>query len=375
MIAALSNEIFVTYLAIVGGVLGVAGLALAALSLAGRKVGSIAQTYRGWLVMAPIVMATLALGRTATIVGIALLAAFGFKEFAKATGLYRDWWMTGIVYAGISALAGASLAIDPRLGRLGWYGLFMALPVYVIAMILLVPIVRNAAKGQLQRVALAMLGFIYFGWMFSHLGFLANTPNAYGYLLFLFFAVGLNDVAAFTFGKVLGRRKLREHISPNKTVAGLAGRRRRLAWRAVGVGILATGLRAAAPRADRAHRRRRRPIGRPRDQLHQARYRHQGHGHVDSRPRRDSGPYRQHDLRGTAVLSHDPVVPRARLAPQNHGRLAIRAVSADRRLDRRRRCASFRASRTCSTMRCARRLPLACAHGSRLYHRLSDRRP
>ena len=99
----------------------------------------------------------------------------------------------------------------------------MALPVYVIAAILVIPILRNRAKGQLRQAALAILGFVYFGWMFSHLGFLANTPNAYGYLLFLIFAVEINDIAAFTFGKLFGGRKLRENISPNKTVPGSLG--------------------------------------------------------------------------------------------------------------------------------------------------------
>ena len=220
---ALSSEIYLTYVGIVGGVLAAAGLLLAGLHAAGRNVTALVRTYRGWVMMAPFVLIAVLLGRAATIGGVALLAMLSFREFARATGLYRDWWMTTLVYAGIAALAAASLAIDPRLGRQGWYGLFMALPVYVIATILLVPIVRNTARGQLQQVALAMLGFIYFGWMLSHLGFLANTPNAYGYVLFLAFAVGLNDVAAFTFGKLLGRRKLRANISPNKTIEGSLG--------------------------------------------------------------------------------------------------------------------------------------------------------
>jgi phosphatidate cytidylyltransferase len=59
--------------------------------------------------------------------------------------------------------------------------------------------------------------------MFSHVGFLANSTHAYGYLLFLLLAVESNDVAAFTSGKLLGRRKLREVISPNKTWGGAIG--------------------------------------------------------------------------------------------------------------------------------------------------------
>jgi len=220
---ALHSTIYLTYLAIVGGLLLFAGGLLGALKLAGRDVSSPLRTYRGWLVMIPIVLGTILLGREAIILGVTLLAIVGFKEFARATGLYGDWWLTAIVYFAITALGTVLFIPDPRLGQPGWYGFFMAMPVYVIATILLIPILRNRAKGQLQGVALAILGFIYFGWMFMHLGFLANTPHAYGYLLYLIFAVEINDVAAFTFGKAFGKRKLRDAISPNKTVAGSVG--------------------------------------------------------------------------------------------------------------------------------------------------------
>ena len=49
---------------------------------------------------------------------------------------------------------------------------FVILPVYVIPVILLVPIARNEPKGQLQSVALAILGFVYLGWMFGHISFM-----------------------------------------------------------------------------------------------------------------------------------------------------------------------------------------------------------
>lgn len=221
--AALHSGIFLSYLVIIGGLMVIAGLAIGVLHAFGKDVTSIIRTYRGWLIMIPIVIGIIFLGRTATIIGVAALAIFGFKEFARATGLYDDWWMTGIVYLAIAAIGVVSFVADPRLGRPGWYGLFMAMPVFVISAILLTPILRNRAKGQLRQVALAIVGFIYFGWMFSHLGFLANTPNAYGYFLFLLFAVEINDIAAFTFGKLFGKRKLRENISPNKTIGGSLG--------------------------------------------------------------------------------------------------------------------------------------------------------
>jgi phosphatidate cytidylyltransferase len=220
---AIHSPVFLSYVVIVGTLLFLAGLLLGSARLAGKDVSSPLRTYRGWLIMIPIVLVALLLGREATITGVTLLAAFGFREFARATGLYEDWWMTGIVYVAIFTLGAVSLMPDPRLGQPGWYGFFMALPAFVIASILLVPVLRNRAKGELQKVALAILGFIYFGWMFMHLALFANTANAYGYLLFLIFAVEINDVAAFTFGRMFGKRRLREQISPNKTLAGSIG--------------------------------------------------------------------------------------------------------------------------------------------------------
>ena len=221
--AALGNDIFLTYVVIIGGLLAFAGLLLGVLRLLGKNVAGVWNTYRGWLIMVPIVLGSIFLGRAAIIGGVTLLAMFGFKEFAKATGLYDDWWLTCLVYLSILALGIASYMPDPRQDFLGWYGLFTALPAYVIAAIVLVPIFRNRAKGQLQQVALAIVGFLYFGWMFSHLGFLANATYAYGYILYLVFAVEINDVAAFTCGKLFGKHKLRENISPNKTIEGSIG--------------------------------------------------------------------------------------------------------------------------------------------------------
>lgn len=221
--AALQSEVFLAYIGIIGGLLAAAGLLIGLLAMLGKNVAGVWNTYRGWLIMVPIVIGAIFLGRTAFIAGVALLAIFGFKEFARATGLYEDWWQTGLVYLGILCLAVASWIPDPRLDHDGWFGLFITMPAYVVGAILLVPIFRNQSHGQLQRVALAIVGFMYFGWMFSHLGFLANSVHAYGYVLYLVLAVEVNDVAAFTCGKAFGRHKLRENISPNKTVEGSLG--------------------------------------------------------------------------------------------------------------------------------------------------------
>ncbi|HUE41685.1 MAG TPA: phosphatidate cytidylyltransferase [Chthoniobacterales bacterium] len=190
-----------------------------------RETASMFKTYWSWVLMAGIGLIVVFLGRVPTIVGVTLLAVFAFKEFARASGLYRDWRMTGAVYAGIVTVGAASLISHPRGEEpgTGWYGFFVAMPVFAIALILLIPILQNRARGELQRMSLAIVGFIYMGWMFGHLGFLANARNAYGFVCFIIFATALCDVAAFAFGKIFGHHPLRTEISPNKTWEGALG--------------------------------------------------------------------------------------------------------------------------------------------------------
>jgi len=218
------NPVFRIYALCILAVLLGAGLILLIIDkLLKRDASKMWRTYRGWLLMVPAILLCLWLGRSATILGIGLLSCLGFKEFARATGLYEDWWYTIAVYLGIAGTSAAILVADPTTGQSGWYGLFMALPVYAIALFMVIPILRNRSKGQLQRVSLSIVGFVYFGWMFGHLGFLSNSVHFYGYILFLFFAVELNDVAAFTFGKLFGKHQFRSEISPNKTLEGAVG--------------------------------------------------------------------------------------------------------------------------------------------------------
>jgi len=212
--AALSDPVFRAYVGIVLGVLIVAGAVLALLQFVFHiEQESIWKTYRSWLWMGPLAAMVIFAGRAPFIIGVTLLAILAFKEFALVSGLVRDRWMTGVVYAGIVMVGIGSLF------RAG----FVAVPFFVLALILLLPILRNAARGAVQRMSLGMVAFLYLGWMFGHLGLLANATNAYGYLCFLIFATEVNDVAGFTFGKIFGRHPLRSEISPRKTWEGALG--------------------------------------------------------------------------------------------------------------------------------------------------------
>jgi len=222
--AWLENPVIRNYLILIGLILVLAGAVLTFLKFVmGKALPKVWAIYRGWLLMTPLALGFILAGRIPFIVGVTILAIIGFREFARVTGLHRDLGMMAVVTLAILMTGLLCLIEHPIQDRFGWYGLFMALPAYTVGLIFIVPVLKNAPKGALQATALAITGFIYLGWMFNHLGFLANAPEATGYLFYLLFAVQLNDIAAFLFGKAFGKRKLCSAISPNKTVAGAVG--------------------------------------------------------------------------------------------------------------------------------------------------------
>ena len=85
--AALDSTVFRIYLGIALGMLGVAGATLAVLDWGFRRNVSHAWTsYRGWLMMIPLIVAAIFLGRIPTIIFLTVVAVFGFKEYRPSYG-------------------------------------------------------------------------------------------------------------------------------------------------------------------------------------------------------------------------------------------------------------------------------------------------
>jgi len=163
--------------------------------------------YLTWAVILPTLFILLFLGPRAWIAGIAVLSIFAFREFARATGLAAKWPYCAVVYALILGLALCSTFM--------LYGLFMALPVWSIALLLAIPVLMGSYEGAVHYIGLAVIGLIYFGWFLAHLGFLAQAQQGLGYVLYVLFATQFNDVSAFLLGKTHWTK-----LSPGKTVGG-----------------------------------------------------------------------------------------------------------------------------------------------------------
>lgn len=171
--------------------------------------------WASWLVLVVLMAAPILLGAAWTILAVTALSLLCYREFARATGLFREKFTSILVVVGILLVGGAVLD--------HWYYLFVALFPLTVAAMACFQVVLDRPEGYLQRVALGILGFTFFGSALGHLGYLANDEHYRPLVLLVLVAVELNDVAAYVSGKLFGRRKLCPRTSPNKTVAGAVG--------------------------------------------------------------------------------------------------------------------------------------------------------
>lgn len=216
---AFDERAVVLIVAVLGGVFVLAPLIILALDRAGRLSpalkADLRSRYLSWLIMVPLIVLPVLLGAAPTILAVALLSLLCYREFARATGLFREKIMSVTVVLGIVAV---TFAVADH-----WYAFFVALTPITLAVLTAVATSLDRPAGYIQRVALAVFGFLLFGICLGHLGYMANDTRFRSLILLLLFSVQLNDIFAYIVGKSLGGPKLAPHTSPNKTISGSLG--------------------------------------------------------------------------------------------------------------------------------------------------------
>jgi phosphatidate cytidylyltransferase len=149
------------------------------------------------------------------IILVAILSLLCFREYARATGVFREKLISLLV--ALMILAIHLTVLD------NWYNAFVALFSLTLAAIGGVALLQDRPQGYIQRVALGTFAFALFGSCLGHLGFIANDRDYRALMIFLLGAVEINDVAAFVVGRTFGRRPLCPNTSPDKTIAGAVG--------------------------------------------------------------------------------------------------------------------------------------------------------
>ena len=157
----------------------------------------------------------LLLGRVWKQLTLMLISLYAFEEFARAVGLWQErrhiWWARLLIVV---------LYVPVVSDR---YGIFMAMPAYILLFSFVIAVMRDTYEGMIQRTSLTALGVLYFGWFTAHMGFLLNFADGAAALLVMLMLVVLNDASAYLIGSTIGRHKLSPNLSPNKTAEGMLG--------------------------------------------------------------------------------------------------------------------------------------------------------
>ncbi|MEC5129074.1 phosphatidate cytidylyltransferase [Verrucomicrobiales bacterium BCK34] len=216
---AFDNRFFVTAGLGIGALLLIALLLTTVLSRLGR-IGKersselFSRTYT-WVALVIAIGAPLFFGAFWTILGLLFLSIFCYREFARITGLFRNYLVSIAVVIGIAVVFFAVLD--------HWYNFFAATSSLGVILIVTLGVLSDRPHGYLQRVALAVLAFLMFGVSLGHVAYIANDPDFRSLILLFLIAVELNDVFAYLAGNLFGKRRLAPQTSPNKTIEGSLG--------------------------------------------------------------------------------------------------------------------------------------------------------
>jgi phosphatidate cytidylyltransferase len=197
---------------------GIAIGLLASLALKPRKP-ALARDIRvrtlTWIALALITFIPVIATRLSAILLFGALSLLCYREFARATGLFRWRLVSALVALGILLVTLANLDHNPSALTL----LTALIPVSIIAF----SVLQDTPAGYIQRCALGVSAFFLFGLGMGRLGALTAEPQYRAVLCTVIFSCQFSDVAAYCCGKSIKSRHLFPHTSPNKTLAGHLG--------------------------------------------------------------------------------------------------------------------------------------------------------
>lgn len=179
---------------------------------------------RAWWIMAGVLLAAGVMGVGASVILFALISFLALREMIT---------LSPTRHADHHTLFSAFFVITPMqyifvYGR--WYGLFaIFIPVYAFLWVCIRSTLTGDYKYYMERVARIYFALMICVYCVSHAPALLdlNIPALKNQnvklLFFLVIVVESSDVLQYVWGKLIGRRQIAPHISPNKTREGFVG--------------------------------------------------------------------------------------------------------------------------------------------------------
>lgn len=164
---------------------------------------------KSWLIWAPLMFGMLGLNAPIPILFLTLLAVYGAKVYFQILGMFHQSYFVYICYAGI-----VGLGIFSQFNNLAVYN---ALPMGVLGLSCLVPLIKRDYRNMIQYISLTLLGFIFLGWSFMHLGLILNFENGIYQVMYLVILTEFCDNTNLAIGRYFKGPKIIGEINSKRT--------------------------------------------------------------------------------------------------------------------------------------------------------------
>ena len=165
---------------------------------------------QSWIFAAPVLLAFLGLTSPWPLIVLAIVAITGAKVFFQMMGMYHR---SNFVWATYIALIALVVCI-----HFGWRGLYDLMPMMFLAVICLIPILRNSTKHMVQYMALTLMCFSFIGWAFLHLGWIWQLDKGPYMAIYLVMLTEVCDNIYLALSRHVGRIKLFNRITPRRNL-------------------------------------------------------------------------------------------------------------------------------------------------------------
>lgn len=187
-------------------------------------VKNLNQRVNSWWIMTGVFVASLAAGKTGSVLIFAFMSFLALREYITITPTRVADHRT------LFAMFFVVLPYQYWLVHTSWYGMFAVMvPVYAFILIPVLSVICGDPKDFLERSARNQWGLLVCVFFISHIPMLLNLHipqlkhgNA-GLILFLVVVSQGSDVLQYCWGKLIGRRPIAPTVSPNKTIEGFVG--------------------------------------------------------------------------------------------------------------------------------------------------------
>lgn len=165
---------------------------------------------KSWLILAPLMFGLMGLRTPIPTIVLTIFAIFGAKVYFQILGMFHQ---TGFVYTCYAGIVG--LGIFSQMNNLTLYN---EMPMAVLGVSCLIPLFQRNYKNMIQYISLTLLGFIFLGWSFMHLGLILNFESGIYQMMYLIILTEFCDNTNLAISRYFKGPKLLSEINSRRTL-------------------------------------------------------------------------------------------------------------------------------------------------------------